>query len=252
MTESLLTPQSTSMPKLDDTKNYVEELVGDGKKFKTVEDLARGKYEADLFIESKNRQFDALAEDYKRLRDEYNAGPKLQELIDKITQQPPSSSDNTQAKEPETKSTLTPDQLDSLFEDKLQQFEANKTRDTNFKIVKEKLQEKFGNESSQILANQIQKLGLTAEKVDDLARTSPAAFFRLMGLEENTQRDTFQAPPTSSTRSDTFAPRTQKRTWSYYKGMLKTQPNLFSDPKAHNQMMDDIKAIGEKDFYDVV
>jgi len=32
------------------SKTSLEELVGEGKKFKTVEDLAKGKLEADSFI----------------------------------------------------------------------------------------------------------------------------------------------------------------------------------------------------------
>lgn len=252
MTESLLTQlPSTSVQKLDENKNYVEELVGDGKKFKSVEDLARGKYEADLHIELKNRQFDELAADYKRLREEYNAGPALKELIDQLASQKPTNTNDTQGDVGTQQPTFDPAQLDSLVTTKVKELEITRKSEDNFRTVKEKLQDRYGDSFPTVIASQTQKLGLTAEKVDDLARTAPQAFFKLMGLEDKATSETFQAPPRSSQRNDSFAPTVQTRKWSYYKNLVKTQPNLFSDAKAHNQMMADVKAIGEKDFYDV-
>lgn len=250
MTESLLFTPPT-IPSVDPNKNYVEELVGDGKKFKSIEDLARGKYEADLHISLKNKQFDELAADYKRLREEYNAGPKLQEAIDRLlaAKETPSS-EHTPAKE-DTKPAFDPEQLDARMDARLAQFEADRKSHANEQIVRDKLQEKFGDKFSEMLAAQTQKLGLTADRVTDIARTSPSAFFRLMGLEEQQQTESFQSPPRSSQNTNFTPSGAKTKKWSDYKALQKTHPNLFSDPKTHNQMMSDIKAIGEKAFYDV-
>jgi hypothetical protein len=251
MTESLLDP-SQGETQLDPNKSYVEQLVGEGKKFKDLESLAKGKYEADLFIESKNRQFDALSDEYQQLRSTSNASSKLQELIDRLEtqrQQTPVT-DNTKVNEPEAKNAFDPSQLDSLITNKFQQMESQRTQTQNFNTVKERLQSQFGSRFPEIVAAQTQKLGLNAEKVDEMAKTSPEAFFRLMGLNEVKPTQTFQTPPRSSQRNDSFSPTGNTRKWSHWKGLLKTQPNLFSDPKSHNQMMEDIKAVGEANFYD--
>lgn len=249
MTESLLNTQSP--PGVDPDKNYLEELVGEGKKFKTVEDLARGKYEADLHISLKNREFDTLSRDYAKLREDYSATPKLQEVLDKLLAERDSlGTTNTQVP-PQNQDAFDPSKLDSLVESKFQEIETKRKADQNWNMVKDKLQEKLGDRFSEVLAAQTQKLGLTADKVDELARTSPSAFFRLMGLEENQQQSAFQSPPRTTQNATTFAPSTKSRKWSDWKSLQKTQPGLFSDPKAHNQMMADIKAIGEKAFYDI-
>lgn len=248
MTESLLDNTSTETT-VDPTKNYLEELVGDGKKFKTVEDLARGKYEADLHVSLKNRELDALTAEYKRLQNEYNAGPKLQEVLDKILTAQTSSSETPKANDNNTAPpAFDPSQLDSLLESKLQKISAAKQAQENTKLVKDTLQAQFGDGFSAMLQAQTQKLGLTKEMVDNLVQTSPDAIFRIMGTNQ-AKDNTFQAPPRSSRQSTDFAPNTNKRTFAYWKEEAKKKPGLFSDPKAHNQMLEDIKAIGEKAFY---
>lgn len=252
MTESLFNTQTP--PSVDPNKNYLEELVGEGKKFKTVEDLARGKYEADMHVALKNRQLDDLTKDYSKLREDYNATPKLQEVLDQLlAAKDTSSNNNTQMNEDtRNESAFDPSKLDSMVETKFQEIEAKRKAQENWNTVKDKLQEKLGERFPEILASQTQKLGLTADKVEELARTSPSAFFRLMGLDEVQSQDTFQSPPRTTQNATAFAPSTNKsRKWSDWKSLQKTQPGLFSDPKAHNQMMADIKAIGEKAFYDI-
>ena len=49
MNENLL-DAALDLDTVDPNKNYLTELVGDGKKFKTQEELARGKYESDLYL----------------------------------------------------------------------------------------------------------------------------------------------------------------------------------------------------------
>jgi hypothetical protein len=51
-------------------------------------------------------------------------------------------------------------------------------------------------------------------------------------------------------RSDSFAPKSDKRTYSYYENMRKTNPNLYLDPKISIQMDKDAQALGEA-FFDV-
>lgn len=252
MTESLLNTQ----PQLsvDPNKDYLEELVGEGKKFKTVADLARGKYEADLHVALKNREFDALSKDYAKLREDYNAAPKLQEVLDKLLAGKDTSSNNDTQMNEDTRRepAFDPAEFDSKIETKFQEIEAKRKSQQNWNTVKDRLQERFGDRYPDMLATQTQKLGLTAERVDDLAKTSPSAFFKLMGLDDTQAPDTFQSPPRTTQNATAFAPSTNKaRKWSDWRDLQKKQPSLFSDPKAHNQMMADIKAIGEKAFYDI-
>lgn len=230
---------------LDQNKNYLEELVGEGKKFKTNEDLARGKAEADLYIQTVNRRADELRQDYLKLRDEANAQAKLQELIDRLensnNRQPPQLPEDNLERQP----TFDPNKLDSLIEEKILKTEAARKATTNYNQVQTKLKEQFGNNYQSILQEQMNKLDLTIEDINSLARKSPTAFFNTLGLNQS-QQESLLTPPRSS-QSTGFKPQSkEKRTWSYYENLRKANPKLYYDPKIANQMHDDAIALGQE------
>lgn len=238
---------------IDPTKNYLEELVGEGKKFKTVEELARGKYEADLTVRNREMRLDQIQEDYKKLHEEYKAAAKLQELIDKLETTPSRDENlNSNQSTDDTAKMFDPNEIDSLLNRKLQEAEVNKKKAENRRIVQDKLQEQLGESYQAILKQQINALGLDTSYADNLAETSPAAFFKVFGLDQKDGKETFNSPMRSTERrSDSFTPSTHKRGWSYYEQMRKEKPTVYHDPKTHNQMIKDIQEIGEDRFYNL-
>lgn len=243
---NLLEDAQGDLPGIDTSKNYVEELVGDGKKFKTVEDLARGKYEADLYVETLKKRQDEINRDYLRLREENMAKQKLEDLIDQFSklQSNNQNNDNTYVK-PEIKNELDLKQVESLLESRLDAREAARKQQENFALVKEKLKERFGSNYSTVVKEQISDLGITESEFNDMAVKHPKLLFKTLGLDKAPNVDSFQAPPRSNQRSNSFAPTTEKRTWSYYQKMKETNPNLYLDPKIAVQMHNDAIALGE-------
>ncbi len=247
MTENLLDNNNDEI--VDPTKDYVAELVGDDKKFKTVADLARGKYEADLYIKTMERQKDELRNDYLALRKEHMAGAQLQDLIDKLdTTKQPLNSDNLKANDVKPE-TFDPKELDTLLDSKLESREKTRKAEENFKTVQSKLIESFGPGYKNQIKAQADSLGLTDDDVNTLARKSPTAFYKTFGLDQVKKNDNFQTPPNSSMRADPFAPKTDKRTWSYYQKMKQTQPEVYRNPKTQVQMHNDYISLG-RDFED--
>ena len=246
MTENLL--GNDNDPVVDLNKDYLAELVGEGKKFKTVGDLARGKYEADMFIQAKNRQYDDLSEDYKKLREEYSAVPKLQELIDRLSEQNPPERDHTPSSD-DNKTAIDPKEVQSLISSEIQKFNRTQKEDKNYDTVVNKLTEYFGENYKSILNGKAKDLGLSSQDVEALARNNPKLFFKTFDIEDK-KNDTFMSPPLNRQRTDNFAPRTEKRTLSYYKELRKKNPNLYYDPKTVIQMDKDSQALGIE-FFDV-
>ena len=249
MNETLL--GETNEPKIDPNKDYEQELVGDGKKFKSTKDLARGKYEADLYVNTLTRQLDELRGDYLKLREDYTARAKLEELIGQLEtkSQQHSNSEQPQAKEVKDKPGIDPDQIASLVSNKIQEYELTKKQTENFNKVKTKLKEQFGDNYQTALKHQIEELGLTEEDVNALARKSPNAFFKTLGIEQAPVKETFLNPMRSSQKPETFQPKGfPKRTWSYYQDLKKTNPNLYLDKKTNVQMHNDAIEMGEAFF----
>lgn len=244
MTEDLL---GEIAPAVDPAKDYLLELVGEGKKFKTPADLARGKYAADLHIATLEKRQDQLRADFTRLQEESQARAKLEELVEQLRVAPPPTSSTTPpAKVDDIKPGLAPEDIESLVDSKLEARELSKRQSDNFKIVQAKLKEHFGNDYQRVLKEQIEELKLPADYVNDLARRSPEAFFRTMGLNEVERKDNFQAPYRSNQRSDNFNQQgPAKRTWAHYQEMRKSNPKLYYDPKIAVQMEKDYQALGK-------
>jgi hypothetical protein len=251
MTQSLLTEEAPA-DQLDPSKKYYEEYVGDGKPFKDPEALAKAKFHSDTHIKVLEKKLDEMREDYVRLHDESIARAKLEDLIkDLETKQQLTSSEQPSAKEVIEK-PMSPDQIKSILSEELPKhinaYEQQTRADANFNKVRDVLTSQFGSSYPNIIKDKINSLGLTAEDADALARKSPTAFFNTLGLDMNKKPDQYQAPPRSS---NTFAPRTtEKKTYSYYQNLRKTNPKLYHDSKTNVEMDRMAQELGEE-FFDV-
>lgn len=235
---------------IDPNTNYLEALVGEGKKFKTVEELARGKAEADLFIANQNKVNDQLREDYLKLRETANAQAKFEDLLVRYEQLPtrPDPSVQLPAEPVQSKPPFDPEKLGSLIDARVEQREASKKATDNFNQVQNKLKEQFGNDYQSVLQERMNFLGLSADDVNQLASKSPTAFYNTIGL--NAQPESLMSPPRSTTNTAGFRPQgAPKRTWAYYQDLKKKDPAAYYSPKIKNQMHDDAVALGT-DFQD--
>jgi hypothetical protein len=238
MAESLFDQEDENQ--FDPQKNYLEELVGEGKKFKTVADLARGKAEADHFISFKNKEFDQLREDYLKLRAEATAQAKFEDLLTKMENK--SGNDNTVTNTPVDVEppTLDPKKIEDLVVTKLQEIEARNKEKSNMTAVENRLRERFGDSARSVLKGKMNDLGFTEEDLKFLAKKSPEAVFNALGLNQQ-QTETYQAPPRSGSRSDNFAPKNEQlRDLLFYEKMRKEDPKKYFSPDISVQRLKDM------------
>lgn len=241
MTDNLLDPGNDTTP--DPNKNFLEELVGEGKKFKTPEDLARGKAEADSYIKILERKSDELRTDYLKLQDEYSSRAKLQDLVEELKKQQLTSSNTTQANEDRTQPELDLNKIEGLVSSKIQQYETSKRQAENFELVRNKIKERFGSNYQDTLKQHMESLDLSEEDLNDMARNRPKFLLRTLGLDQPVVKEPFQSPVRSSQK---FVPSgAEKRTWSYYQKLKKENPKLYNDPKTNVQMQKDYIELGD-------
>ncbi len=228
-----------------DTTNEREAIIQKWKD-KPVEDLLNAKAESDLYVKTLERQKDELREMFLQAKEELTAKAKFEDYIDQMR-----NTQNHQIAPPpanEDSHKYDPKEVETLILQKIQDTERTKTERENFNKVQSKLKEKYGSNYASILKDQQSVLGLADEEINGLAKKSPEAFFRLMGLNE-TYQDTFQAPPRSGQRNDQFSPKgAPKRDYNYYQELKKTNPMLYLDPKIQVQMDKDSQALGEAFF----
>lgn len=224
--------------------DYLKELVGEGKKFKTVEDLARGKYEADSTIEIFKRKQDELRSDYQKLQDEYNARAKLEEYIDQMNVNKEQLTSSRTPIANEVIKPIEPKQIEDMIAKQLKDNEVSRLRAENSKSVENKLRERYGENYQSFLSTKTQELGLTKEAINSLAENTPKVLITALGLNEAPRTDPFQAPP----RSTAFQPTAgqKEHTWSWYQELKRSDPKAYNDPKTTNQMIKDYETLGQR------
>lgn len=237
----------------DQAKNGTEtaplnDLVGEGKKFKTVDDLARGKLEADRFVDKlTNEQKELRAELAQRLAEieALKRGQTAPVEAPKPTEQPPVQKPQTQ-------------DLNSEVERIIQQREQAKAVQSNIETVTEKMTKTFGTteKAAEVVMQKARELGMSTDELRDMAANSPKAFFRLMGVDDKpvttspgtTSWGNVRSQPSKVEVSSNTAP---PGSYKYYENLRLTDPAKYFSPRVQLQMDKDAreaKAQG-RDFF---
>src|SRR5882672_241807 len=241
-------PLSLDPQPLDHTRSYLNELVGEGKRYDSPEAIARAKVYADDHIKRLETENKQLREDGLRYRDENIAKQKLEDLLDQLqgrkTEKPEEDKQPIVPKE----NAIDYRQIESLIENKLKQTELTRTYNQNLTTVQQKLKERYGEDYVPHYKQQIDSLDLSKEQADEMARRTPAAFLKMLGIDQaRLPQQQFSPPPRSQTNNPQ-APATtppEKRTWAYYENLRKTNKTAYLDSRTQAQMFQDKMQLGD-------
>lgn len=234
---------NTTQP--DENKDYIAELVGDGKKFKDTQALAKSKVIADQHITT-------LETELAELRNELKQRSNLSETIDQLkslAKRPEEPSNEGIPDQSERKDVLTPEQLEDLLERKLTERETQKVLKDNQDFVQLELVKRFGSEdiARSEINRKARELSISPEQMRLMAQNTPKVFLALV-LEQKQQINT-STPRSSVNVQSTFKP-TGPKTKSYWETVKKSDPNLYFSKEAsierHNQAIE----LGEA-FFDI-
>jgi hypothetical protein len=217
-----------------DPTNYLNDLVGEGKKFRDLESLARGKHESDVYVKTLERQLDQVKSDYTEARNELSARAKFEELADRFNRQTGTPLPSPDNKKPE----IDINQLETIVAKQITQNEMLRKQQENFQMVKDKLATTFGAENVQ---SKLKEIGIDGETGAAIAKQNPQLVLRALGVGEQVPEPKFQTPP----RNAGFNQKPeQKRTWAYYQELYKADPKLKFDKTTNVQMQKDYMTLG--------
>jgi hypothetical protein len=243
MTESLFDQQEQTEPQVDPNEKYYEKLVGPAAKFKDNEALAKGKWYSDQMIEIQNKRMDQMREQILSKDAELKAAKRLEEILDQLDKKASTPIEEPKVDVRDNRPAISPEDIDERVAKKIAEAKSADRAQENFNTVMSKLKERYGTSYRDVLVNKTEELGLTADDINTLARKSPSAFFRTMGLDQMPQIPPNQSPPRSTTQ---FAPQgTPKKTWTYYQKLYKDNPKLYYDPKITNEMVQAAAELGD-------
>jgi type IV secretory pathway VirJ component len=240
--ETELTTQTT-----EPTESFVAKLVeAKGDNWKDPEVLAKGKLEADRYIKELEDQLNQMREDLKK---EDYAEKILQEIRNKAADTStanrtlPNNNTAGAAEEGTPKPSLSEEDLKSLVEKTLTEREQLSTVTQNLRVVDEELQKQYGTEAQKTVAKKAQELGMSMDRMKEIASESPTAFFALIGEGKKN----FNPMVNSSVRTEGVNLQSStERDWSFYQKLRRENRDLYYTPKIQQQLMQDKSRLGDK------
>ncbi len=218
------------------------DLVGEGKKFKTVDDLVRGKVEADAFIERLKAEQEGLrAELDKRV----SAEQQLEQLKNELKQR---QEQPAQPKTP-TGSALTASDIEALVERTITSRERGRTSSQNIEEANSQAIRHFGTQDAAAKAVQAAaaKRGLSLQKLKEIAAESPSTFAELVGVPAAPAAPTVGSfvQPSAGVPDNAHVSAQQKPgTYEYAENVRRTDPRKYWDKNFQNKYVVEARLAG--------
>lgn len=229
----------------------LETLVGEGKKYKSVDELAKAYIHADAFIKSTTRELQEVKEELNIRLDTEDVLKRARQTQSNVDQTP---SPQTPVKE--ATAPLSNEDLAARIREVTQAERLRETATQNVTTVATRLIEQFGdeNKANEFVRNKAAELGVGVEFLQDVAARSPKAFFSSIGLETPQPK----TPPTTPSRGDVNTEafrnngsQVKPGTYAYFENLRKTDPKTYfardTQVQMHKAAMD-AEARGESFF----
>lgn len=233
-------------------------LVGEGKKFKSEGDVVKKIIHSDRHIERLERE-------NAELRGKVTNEKTIEALLDRLTKANPSGNPSVQTnlqtneelngQEPRAPSLKTEDVVAQV----LQQIEtqhARKQQEQNLRQVQEVLARTYGRSYVNELNKLTEALDLSKEEVDTLAKRSPKALFKVLGINPEgvkspvSTSSLFGTPAPSAVDSSRFTSGSQNgtRNNAFYESLRQKDPKKFFSTEVQVARMRDAERLGSAFF----
>jgi hypothetical protein len=218
--------------------NYLVKLVAEkGEQWKEPEAIAKGYLNAQEHIQSLERKNAELLEDVTKAR----AREEVLEEMRKAGERPASGENLAPAStggEADQTSQISPEQIKSLVDEALTVHETRRTSAENLAKADEELTKRFGTETNSVVSSRAKELGLTRERLTEIASESPSAFLRLIGEAPAQEKGTVPRNDVN-TQSDAFNQPSDVRSWEWYQELRRKNPKEYYSAKVQRQLEED-------------
>lgn len=222
--------QDSSNQGADTPSSALDNLVGEGKKFKDVEALARGKAESDVFIENLKREMDGMREDLSSLLNS-------RDVLEQIKKEKGTGSTFTG-----NTPSLKAEDISRLIQQEMSAVEKQRTAQQNIEVANNKLKEIYGDQAKQKIEDKARELGVGVDFLRDTASKSPTAFYNLVGVAQS-QKPQPQQQPSMKQAVNTaglgnISTGEDENSWSYWNKMRRENPTAYWSLDMHKRRME--------------
>jgi len=229
------------------SKTSLEELVGEGKKFKTVEDLAKGKLEADSFIAQLEGELKGVKGDLTKSEEDKGKQATVAELIEAVKA--------SQKQDDQAANQLSEEDLSKKIVEVMQGVSDTETRGQNrakgnalvLKQVKGDVEA-----AKTFIAGRAKALGMTTDELAVLSELHPEAFAKLVA--NNPSTDSKGITSLNDLNPEVIANATREttidgvHTKAYYDALKKEMGvgAYWKDSKVQGQYYKDAMKLGDR------
>jgi hypothetical protein len=224
-----------------DPKQALEQLVGEGKKYATVEEAAKGLWHAQKHIAG-------LESNYAELQKELNKRLTAEELLKKVIDHKDTTPAQTSAKgEPQS---LDIEALLKKAEESavaaVQKRELETSASKNEERITEALVKKYGTmeKAAEAARQAAQTYGVSIDEFQQMARTKPRVVEGLLGLNDSKQRQSTPSPLSGSLNTAGVRQNNDATDGSpeYWEKMRQADPKkYYSRDMSRKRIQDSIK-----------
>jgi len=227
-------------------ESFVAKLVeAKGENWNNPEVLAKGKLEADGYIQQLESQLTQMREDLGK----QDYAQKLLDQLQNKAADPttantvmPNNNNTGGTSDGNTNPNLSEDDLKSLVEKTLTAREKDGLVKQNLAIVDQELEKSYGTNAKATVQKKADELGISLQRMQEIAAESPNAFFSLIGEPKKN----FNPMVQGSVRTEGVnMQNSAERNWSYYQNLRRTNRNEYYTPKVQQQLMEDKMRLGD-------
>jgi hypothetical protein len=212
------------------------ELVGEGKKFKTPQDLAKSALHKDEFIEQLKRE----NADMRRELESASKAGAIDEALERLNAKLSQASGTTEA----TTSSVTRDDIRAMLqEEKQAEREA-----ANLALIQAELLKKHNNDKEAVkafLAKRSTELGVSPADLKAMVTRTPNVAKTILGLQQPQSYSGPTPPPAASRNTEVGVGEIGTRNKAYYDSLRKQMGTKFWTPAIQTQMFKDRLEQGE-------
>jgi hypothetical protein len=237
--------QTTVTPTNQDTTvsdDPIEALVGEGKKFKDIQSLAKGKLDSDKHIHN-------LESELAGLREELEQRISLEQFLDRLEQTPEPKKDEP-TKTPQEGQSVTQEDITKTVKQILSTEKDVSTRQSNVDFVKQQLEKAWGKDYQAKLKEISDEAGGQGF-LESVAETNPKAFLKLVGVGtqvQNQQVNTDDVTPPRSQVSSFIPSNSNKQNYASFEKMRKEDPKRYWSAANQLQMHKIAEDMGDSFF----
>jgi hypothetical protein len=223
-------------------KDLLSELVGEGKKYKTAEDLARSRLEADIHIQK-------IELENKEMREKLAAAKSVEDVLEAVRANTASAKETPDPTEKPnaTGQALNAEQVAKMVAETVTGLRTKEVRDANLAKANAKMVELFGEKAQEVYLKEANTPELQ-RVYKELAETNPDKFVELFQPKttQNQSVDT-KGKNTAAMNLNQNTGTVQPGTQLYYAKLRKENPKAYYSPAIQLEMHQ--RAIADPDKY---